>query len=163
MFWENNHGIYVAIMSLGHNELIKCVQSITSLQWRHNGPDCVSNHQPHDCLLKPLIRRSSKQTSKLRVTGLWVGNSPGTGEFPAQRASNAENAFIWWRHHVMKHSNIEKTEFRRYQLPMDKLSFKPLFFQNEFQPFLENERIFDRINNNPLQGYEHFRMFVLPK
>ena len=23
-----------------------------------------------------------------------------TGEFPAQRASNAENASIWWRHHV---------------------------------------------------------------
>ena len=28
-----------------------------------------------------------------------VGNSPGTGEFPAQRASNAENVSIWWRHH----------------------------------------------------------------
>ena len=27
------------------------------------------------------------------------GNSPGTGEFPAQRVSNAENVFIWWRHH----------------------------------------------------------------
>ena len=26
-------------------------------------------------------------------------NSPGTGEFPAQRASNAENVSIWWRHH----------------------------------------------------------------
>ena len=26
-------------------------------------------------------------------------NSPVTGEFPAQRASNAENASIWWRHH----------------------------------------------------------------
>ena len=23
----------------------------------------------------------------------------GTGEFPAQRASNAENVSIWWRHH----------------------------------------------------------------
>ena len=29
-----------------------------------------------------------------------VGNSPGTGEFPAQMASNAENVSIWWRHHV---------------------------------------------------------------
>ena len=36
---------------------------------------------------------------KLRVTGLCVGNSPGTGEFPAQMASNAENVSIWWRHH----------------------------------------------------------------
>ena len=41
-----------------------------------------------------------KKTSKLRVIGLCVGNSPGTGEFPAQMASNAENVSIWWRHHV---------------------------------------------------------------
>ena len=56
-----------------------------ALQWRHNEPDCVSNHQPHDCLLNRLFRRGSKKTSKLRVTGLCAGNSPGTGEFPAQR------------------------------------------------------------------------------
>ena len=31
------------------------------------------------------------ETSKLRVTGLCEGNSPVTGEFPAQMASNAEN------------------------------------------------------------------------
>ena len=31
-----------------------------------------------------------KKTPKLRVTGLCEGNSPVTGEFPAQRASNAE-------------------------------------------------------------------------
>ena len=35
-------------------------------------------------------------------TGLCAGNSPETGEFPAQMASNAENVSIWWRHHVMK-------------------------------------------------------------
>ena len=36
---------------------------------------------------------------KLCVTGLCVGNSPVTGEFPAQMASNADNVSIWWRHH----------------------------------------------------------------
>ena len=41
-----------------------------------------------------------KETSKFRVTGLCVGNSPGTGEFPAQMASNAGNVSIWWRHHL---------------------------------------------------------------
>ena len=68
------------------------------LQWRHNGRDSVSNHQPHDCLLNRLFRRRSKKTSKLRVTGLCAGNSPGTGEFPAQMAIYAENFSIWWRH-----------------------------------------------------------------
>ena len=70
-----------------------------TLQWRHNECDGVSNHQPHDCLLNRLFRRRSKETSKLRVTGLCVGNSPMTGKFPAQKASNAENVSIWWRHH----------------------------------------------------------------
>ena len=72
-----------------------------SLRWRHNDYAGVSNHQPHGCLLNRLFRRKSKKTSKLRVTGLCAGNSPGTGEFPAQMASYAENVSIWWRHHVV--------------------------------------------------------------
>ena len=70
-----------------------------TLRWRHNDHTGVSNHQPHGCLPNRLFRRKSKKTSKLRVTGLCAGNSPGTGEFPAQMASNAENVSIWWRHH----------------------------------------------------------------
>ena len=71
------------------------------LRWRHNGNDGVSNHQPHHCLLNRLFGCRSKKASKLRVTGLCAGNSPGTGEFPAQMASNAENVSIWWRHHAL--------------------------------------------------------------
>ena len=76
-------------------------QSRLSLRWRHNGCDSVSNHQPHHCLLNRLFRRRSKKTSKLRVTGLCAGTSPGTGEFSAQMASNAENVSIWWRHQAV--------------------------------------------------------------
>ena len=71
----------------------------STLQWRHNGLDGVSNHRPHHYLLSRLFGRRSKKTSKLRVTDLCAGNSPGTGEFPAQMASNAENVSIRWRHH----------------------------------------------------------------
>ena len=71
-----------------------------SLQWRHNEWDFVSNHQPHDCLLNRLFRCRSKKTSKLRITGLCEGNSPVTGEFPAQMARNAENVSIWWPYHA---------------------------------------------------------------
>ena len=39
-----------------------------------------------------LLRKTSRHWP------LW-GNSPVTGEFPAQMASNAENVSIWWRHH----------------------------------------------------------------
>ena len=73
----------------------------SSLRWRHNGPDSVSNHQPRDSLLNRLFRRRSKKTSKLCVTGLCAVHSPGTGEFPAQMSSNAENVSIWWPHHVL--------------------------------------------------------------
>ena len=52
------------------------------LEWRHNDHDDVSNHQPHGCLLNRLFRRRSKKTSKLRVTGLCVGNSPGPVNSP---------------------------------------------------------------------------------
>ena len=36
----------------------------------------------------------------LLVIGLYEWNSLVTGEFPSQRASNAENVSIWWRHHA---------------------------------------------------------------
>ena len=70
-----------------------------SLQWRQNGCNGVSNHQPQHCLFNRLFRRKWKKTSKLRVTGLCVRNSPVTGEFPVQMASNPENVSFWWRHH----------------------------------------------------------------
>ena len=72
----------------------------SALRWRHNGYDSVLNHRRLDCLLNRLFRRRSKKASKLRVTGLCEGNSPVTGEFPSQRARNAENVSIWWRHHM---------------------------------------------------------------
>ena len=95
---------------------------LCSLEWRHNGRDCVSKHQPHDCLLNRLFR-----PSKLRVTGICVGNSPVTGEFPA-RASNAENVSIWWRHHVypISLSWIGTYEFRECCAIYIYISFKQI-------------------------------------
>ena len=53
-----------------------------SLRWRQNGRDSVSNHQPGHCLLSLLFGLRSKKTSKLRVTGLCTGNSPGPVNSP---------------------------------------------------------------------------------
>ena len=47
------------------------------------------------------IQAQIKETSTLCVIGLCEGNSPVTGEFPAQKASNAENVSVWWRHHII--------------------------------------------------------------
>ena len=52
--------------------------STTPLQWRHYGRGGASNYRRLDCVLNRLL--------------------PVTGAFAAQRASNAENISIWWRH-----------------------------------------------------------------
>ena len=63
----------------------------TPLQWRHNWHDGVSNHQPHQCLLDRLFGRRSKKNIKAPRHWPLCGDFTGTGEFPAQMASNAEN------------------------------------------------------------------------
>ena len=85
-------------------------------RWRHNGHDGVWNHQPHDCLLSCSFRIRLKKTSKLHVTGLCAGNSPVTGEFPAQMASNAKNVSIWWRHHASTWHMKFQTSLGWYQV-----------------------------------------------
>ena len=79
--------------------LLKYFSLNSTLQWRHNERTGVSNHRVSIYLPNRLFGRRSKRTSKLRVTGLNKGNPPMTGEFPAKRASIAENVSIWWRPH----------------------------------------------------------------
>ena len=53
--------------------------SSDTLQWRDNGRDGVSNHQPHDCLLTPFIRAHVNENTKApRHWPLW-------GEFTGGR------------------------------------------------------------------------------
>ena len=69
------------------------------LQWRHNGHDSVSNHQPHDYLLNRFFQTQIKENIKAPRHWPLCGKFSGDGKFPAQMASNAENVSIWWRHH----------------------------------------------------------------
>ena len=85
------HG--VSVVSIMNN-----INNFMTLQWHHNGHNIISNHQPHDCLLNRLFRHRSKKTSKLRITGFCVGNSPATSEFPVQMVSNTEDVSIWYHH-----------------------------------------------------------------
>ena len=110
------------------------ISYIKPLDWRHNGRDSVSNHQPHDCLLNRLIRRRSKKTSKLRVTGLCAGNSLVTGEFPHKWPVTQETLpfndvimhlvvfSVWWYGDSRWHSN--KLLVRRYWIKNIKSIFR---------------------------------------
>ena len=58
-FWESNNKKFVKLMYIlpSFSFLVFATKpeihrkATKSLQWRHNGHDSVSNHQPHDCLL----------------------------------------------------------------------------------------------------------------
>ena len=62
--------------------MLPCEQVRTTSRWRHNDHDSVSNHQPHGGLLNRYSDADQRKTSKLRVTGLCVGNSPGPVNSP---------------------------------------------------------------------------------
>ena len=62
--------------------LIDLIVPIIALLWIATVPQLLLNR---------LFRHRWKKTSKLHVIGLWAGNSPVPGEFPAQRTNNAEN------------------------------------------------------------------------
>ena len=85
---------------------VQLIQHRTALQRCHNEHNGVSNHQRLDGLLNRLLRRISKKTSKLRVTGRCERNSPVTGEFHSQMASNPHNVSIWLRNHEAQLSTI---------------------------------------------------------
>ena len=68
-------------------------------QWRHNGYDCVSNHQPHQCLINRLFGHRRKKTSKLRVPGLYEFS--GDRWIPRTNDQLRGNVSIWWCHHAM--------------------------------------------------------------
>ena len=62
------------------------------LRWRLKSP--VSR-----LFTQPFIRAQIKENIKAPRHWPLCGEFTGTGEFPAQRASYAENVSIWWRHH----------------------------------------------------------------
>ena len=56
---------------------------------------------------------SDADQRNIKVPRHWplCGEFTGTGEFPAQRASYAENVSIWWRHHVLSLWRHDLTTF----------------------------------------------------
>ena len=77
---------------------------IYTLHWLHNERYGVSIYQHLHCLLSRLFKRTSKKNNKAPRHWPFQGNPPVAGGFPSRRASNAENVFIWWRHHEFNSS-----------------------------------------------------------
>ena len=62
-------------------------------QWRLKSPGSRLFGQP-------FVLTQIKENIKASCHWTFEENPPVTGEFPSQRASNTENVFILWRHHV---------------------------------------------------------------
>ena len=84
---RRSHGRVIIMMGI-HGKTVWRVP----LLWRHNGRDGISDHQPHDCLLNHWFRKIKENIKAPRHWPL-CGEFTGTGEFPAQMASNAEKWF----------------------------------------------------------------------
>ena len=72
-----------------------------SLQWHHNGPDCVSNHQPHHCLLNRLFEAQIKENIKAPRHWPLRGEFTGDRWIPRTNGQWRGNCFYlmtssWW-------------------------------------------------------------------
>ena len=90
-----------------------------------------------------------RKTSKLRVTGLCAGNSPETGEFPAQRASNAENVSIWWRHHAFERNSHSDWSSCHYTSSNVINSLAPGRCVNDFKSVISQDMLWIKFISNP--------------
>ena len=126
ILWRNRDSFWIiwSFICTVYQIFLKCYQSFNIVLTRDEfkfplvtRKVCVSL-QPFirnsPCVFPMLLFQRSKKTSKLCVTGLCAGNSPGTSEFPAQMASNAENVSIWWRHHAELRCHEVLTPFAKW-------------------------------------------------
>ena len=105
-----------------------------ALHWRHNHHDDVLNHQPHGCLLNRLFGRRSKKTSKLRVTGLRAGNSPGPVNSPHKGPVTRK---------IFPFDDVIMGWFRQY-LPVTSVAYgKSLLFVSETILKIMKKRLYD--------------------
>ena len=96
-FWVQNIG--------GHAEnLIMTIQYIATITLTSWSPRWRLTSPASRLFTQPFIQTQIKKNIKARRHWPLCGEFTGSGEFPAQRASNAENVSIWWRYHGSKQS-----------------------------------------------------------
>ena len=153
-------------------------------------PESILQWERHDAIMSTMASQItsltivystvySRRRSKLRATGLCERNSPVTGEFPAQRASNAENVSIWWRHHGKEHqrmSSVRTIEGHMvpHRVPVTCQNIKSVYCNSRFCVvmtigdwinFLKGLSLdtVNRIDNNNLQPFLESRCLFYKK
>ena len=78
--WWNWWEMAVIYWKMIRSQNLWVLKARTALQERHNESYSVLSHRHIECLLNRLFKRTSKKTSKLRVTGISEGNPSVTGK-----------------------------------------------------------------------------------
>ena len=88
-------------ISRGYFTLVRLLLSLENGKYRSDFIMCLMASQITGVSIVCLsvCLGSDQKISKPRVTGLCEGNPPVICGFCSQRASNAKNVSIWWRHH----------------------------------------------------------------
>ena len=110
-----NTGFFNGLLTYGTKPLpIPMLANINKILW-HSFPGNIYQNHYGDVIMGVIASQITSLTSVYSTVywdadqrkhqssaslAFFVGNSPGTGEFPAQMVSNTENVSIWWRHHV---------------------------------------------------------------
>ena len=82
---QNLHAQLAALRAQGCREETMVCRALSPVSWLFTQP-----------FFQTQIKQNIKAPRHWPLCGEFL---PGTGEFPAQMASNAENVSIWWRHH----------------------------------------------------------------
>ena len=117
IIWNNAGWFTDAYASLGLNESTIALITMTVVSGYHNichqysdvKMSAMASQTTGISIVYPTVGSSTDQRKHqssaslafvrgIRATGLCEGNPPVTSEFPAQRASSAENVSVWWRH-----------------------------------------------------------------
>ena len=109
---------YLCIPFTKMHTQVRCASSLFVLQWRHNGSNGVSNHQPHDCLLNRLFsnrwkkHRSSSSLASVRGIHRWPVISPHKG--PVTRKMFQFDDIIMINYHGMFRVAVQGTHVEQY-------------------------------------------------
>ena len=92
--WKRSSNTHSVSMSW-HQHDWRFLITVTSqwARWRLKSPDSR-------LFTEPFIQTQIKENIKAVRHWPLRGEFTVTGEFPAQKVSNADNVCIWWRHHV---------------------------------------------------------------
>ena len=115
-----------------HGLQTSCATKQSTLQWRHNEDDGVSNHQPHDCLLNGLFKAQIKENIKAPRHWPFCRKFTGNRWITRTMANNAENVSIEWRHHELiwrASTSLPQTPLSSMHLPLSPLLSYPAISQ----------------------------------